>query len=194
MRSSPVLLAGGIELHQVVEHRGERHDGWRSSPLRGSTRSAELSAMRHAQHAALLLSMCARRGRRDQQTCQQQPHRPMPLALSPRLFCALRPSNRARGAMANLDYTRTGGSRRGHGLPASVPAPGNGSRTPMIPIIAHSAAWLVVITGLPTSRSRLRQRTSSESCRPGTTRTSISGRSIRANASRAFSGPSLPIM
>jgi hypothetical protein len=28
---------------------------------------------------------------------------------------------------------------------------------------------------------------------PGTTNASISGRSIRANASRAFSGPSLPI-
>ena len=76
----------------------------------------------------------------------------------------------------------------------SRPNPGRGSRTPMIPIIAHSAAWLVVITGLPNSRSQAATNDIVGKLPPGTTRTSISGRSIRANASRAFSGPSLPIM
>ena len=59
--------------------------------------------------------------------------------------------------------------------------------------IAHIDAWFVVTTGFLNSRSQAATDGIVGKLPPGTTKTSISGQSIRANASRAFCGPSLPI-
>jgi len=59
--------------------------------------------------------------------------------------------------------------------------------------IAQNEAWLVVTTGFSNSRSHPAIEFIVGKLPPGTTKTSISGRSIRANALRAFSGPSWPI-
>ena len=84
---------------------------------------------------------------------------------------------------------------KSYGISASNrPSPGNVASIFITRNIAHSAAWLVVITGLPNSRSHSGTNAIVGKFPPGTTSTSISARSICRNASRALSGPSLPII
>jgi hypothetical protein len=70
-----------------------------------------------------------------------------------------------------------------------------GSRSPPLKwrSIAQNEAWLVVTTGLLNSCSQAAIELNVGKFPPGTTNASISGRSIRVKASRAFSGPSWPI-
>jgi hypothetical protein len=59
--------------------------------------------------------------------------------------------------------------------------------------IAQNEAWFVVTTGLANRHSHSAIEASVGKLPPGTTMASISGRSMRAKARRACSGPSLPI-